>query len=100
LGIALTLLFIPEIPPGERKPFDLIGFLLSGIGIGAIIFSLDSASHGAGWQAWALAGGGFLAVAAFARHARRVPNPILDLRVFRYQTFRASVFGGTLFRLG
>lgn len=100
IGIVLALLFIPEIPPGERKPFDIVGFSLSGLGIGAIIFGLDSASRGPGWQALALAAGGLLALMAFARHARRASNPILDLRVFRHQTFRASVFGGTLFRLG
>ena len=33
-------------------------------------------------------------------HARRTPTPVLDLTLFRLPTFRASVVGGFLFRLG
>ena len=34
------------------------------------------------------------------RHARRTPNPILDLRLLSIETFRAGVVGGSLFRIG
>jgi MFS family permease len=33
-------------------------------------------------------------------HASRTPAPILDLRLFKFATFRASIFGGFMFRLG
>ena len=36
----------------------------------------------------------------FARHARRVAAPILDLSLLRLPTFRASVLGGFAFRAG
>jgi MFS family permease len=48
----------------------------------------------------ALLGGGAIATAAYIVHARRTPAPILDLRLFRLSTFRASIFGGFMFRLG
>jgi hypothetical protein len=41
-----------------------------------------------------------VATAAYVLHARRTPSPILDLNLFRIPTFRASVVGGFLFRLG
>lgn len=100
LAIALTLLWVAEIPPAEPKPFDTIGFVLTALGIGALIFGLDSASSGASFQGVSLV---VLSVAAtwlYVRHARRNPNPILDLGLFRHTTFRASLVGGSLFRLG
>lgn len=37
---------------------------------------------------------------AYLAHARRTPNPALDLTLFRLPTFYASVVGGFVFRLG
>jgi MFS family permease len=37
---------------------------------------------------------------AYLFHAKTVPAPILDFSLLRYQTFRASLVGGFLFRLG
>jgi MFS family permease len=43
---------------------------------------------------------GAVAAAAYVAHAKRTPAPILDLSLLRLATFRASVVGGFLFRLG
>ncbi|MEW6630305.1 MAG: MFS transporter, partial [Pseudomonadota bacterium] len=50
---------------------------------------------------------GFLTVAVgvvsgmlYLLHARRAKNPLLALELFRNQVFRASVLGGSLFRIG
>ena len=37
---------------------------------------------------------------AYVFHARRTPAPILDLNLLKLPTFRASIFGGFMFRLG
>jgi MFS family permease len=37
---------------------------------------------------------------AYTLHARRTPAPVLDFSLFRIPTFRASVIGGFMFRLG
>ena len=37
---------------------------------------------------------------AYVFHARRTPAPILDLSLLKLPTFRASIVGGFLFRLG
>ena len=44
--------------------------------------------------------GGAISAAVYLIHAWRTPAPILDLNLFRLLTFRASIFGGFLFRLG
>ncbi|MDX2317653.1 MAG: MFS transporter, partial [Hyphomicrobiaceae bacterium] len=36
----------------------------------------------------------------YVRHARKTPNPLLDLNLLRIDTFYASVVGGFLFRIG
>ena len=41
-----------------------------------------------------------MAAIAYVLHARRTPAPVLDLSLLKLSTFRASVFGGFLFRLG
>jgi MFS family permease len=48
----------------------------------------------------ALVTSGVIFIAAYLVHARRTPIPALDLTLFRLPTFRASVLGGFLFRLG
>ena len=47
-----------------------------------------------------LIGGGALAALAYVAHARRTPAPVLDLSLLSIPTFRASVIGGFLFRIG
>ena len=42
----------------------------------------------------------FVAGALYVRHAKRTPKPVLDLSLFKLPTFRASILGGTLVRLG
>jgi MFS family permease len=39
-------------------------------------------------------------MAAYMMHARRTDSPVLDLTLLRLPTFRASMYGGFLFRVG
>jgi len=48
----------------------------------------------------ALLGVGATSTAAYVVYARHKVAPILDLRLLKLPTFRASIFGGFLFRLG
>jgi MFS family permease len=43
---------------------------------------------------------GAVSSATYFVHAQRTPAPILDLNLFKFATFRASILGGFLFRLG
>jgi EmrB/QacA subfamily drug resistance transporter len=100
IAILLSSLFIEPIAPEERKPFDMVGFILSGCGVGALIFGLDLFSDGRGTWTLLLAVAGLLVLLAYTLHARRRQDPILDLKLFRYPTFRSSLVGGSLFRIG
>jgi MFS family permease len=102
LGVAMATRYIPDVPAEPPAPFDFVGFVLSGLGIGGLAFGfsvLGLALLPAGMVA-VLIGVGAVSAAAYVLHARRKAAPILDLRLFKFATFRASIFGGFMFRLG
>jgi len=98
-AITLTLLLVDKIPTQHRASFDFIGFILSGVGIGATILGLASAARDFGAMSIGLVAAGLVLLGLYIGHARRNTNAILDLALFRYPTFRASLSGGSLFRI-
>ncbi len=102
LGVTLATLFISDIRETEVWPLDVRGFLLSGAGLSSLSFGLTVVGRGIVPEpiTAALIVGGLVLVAAYVLHARRAPYPILDLALLRMPTFRASVTGGFVFRLG
>src|SRR5580700_9959934 len=102
IGIAMATRYIPDIQVEPPGPFDFLGFVLSGLGIGGLAFGLSVmglALLPAGLVA-ALISVGAVSAAAYVLHAKYNAAPILDLRLFKFATFRASIFGGFMFRLG
>ena len=102
LGAALAWRFLPDDREDDPPPFDVKGFVLSGIGLTATTFGFTALGRGflqPAVTAGLLAVGAF-GIAAYVRHARAVSDPILDLRLFSIGTFRTSVLGGWLFRVG
>src|SRR3984957_4945937 len=101
-GVVIATRYIPDVraePPGR---FDFVGFVLSTLGIGGLAFGLSVmglALLPAGMVA-TLISVGAVSAAVYVLHARRKAAPILDLRLFKFATFRASIFGGFMFRLG
>ena len=98
-AVTLTLLLVDKIPTQQRAPFDFPGFILSGVGIGATILGLASVARGFGPASILLVTGGLVFLGLYIGYARRNRNAILDLTLFRYATFRASLAGGSLFRI-
>jgi EmrB/QacA subfamily drug resistance transporter len=102
LGIVLATRYIDDIRAEVRETFDLSGMVLAGLGIAGVAFGLSV--MGLNFLPWtvvaALVVGGVFFIAAYLVHARRTPNPALDLTLFRLPTFFASVTGGFVFRLG
>lgn len=102
LGIALVLGLIPNLKDEQRDPFDARGFLLSAVALAAFMFGFENIGRD---LLPPVAVAALLAVALgmtllYLRHARRVARPVLDPSLFRLATYRASVVGGTLFRIG
>ncbi len=102
VGVALALRYIPDVREERRRPFDWLGFVLSGSALAALIVGLDRiSSPGADWRAsaiLALAGAG-LGVLAIRRNVS-TPHPLIPLKALSIITFRvSSLTGGALVRL-
>ena len=102
MGIVLVGIFLPEWHRNEPRRMDFVGFCLAGTAFAGWVFGISvitlpalPVSFGIGTLA-----AGTLAAFAYLWHYRRTEFPLLDLRVFRLPIFRATMIGGTLFRLG
>ncbi|MDZ7875173.1 MAG: DHA2 family efflux MFS transporter permease subunit [Rhizobium sp.] len=101
LGLWLSSVYLPEIEPVETARIDWKGFLLSAVAASGLVFGLSVMSLPAlpVWVGAAATLIGFLSMILYVLHARRHPAPILNLTLFANRSFRASIVGGTLFRI-
>ena len=102
VGLLLVTFLVHDTREPDPKPFDFRGLVLSGTALSLLLFGLEIAIE----HVWSeIAAGvaittGLLSASLYVLHARRHPHPVLDLRLLRRTTFRLSIVGGTLFRLG
>ncbi|MEP6944021.1 MAG: MFS transporter [Betaproteobacteria bacterium] len=93
VGVWLVLHFIPADAKEAPTRLDKTGFVLTAIGLAALVHGLalagDPGSRVAVYATWIAVGLVFSVVAI--RHALRHPTPMLDLRAVRAQTFQMSV---------
>ncbi len=102
LGMVFATIHIPDVREENPRQFDLKGFLLIGPGIAAFLTGVTLAGvglTGAPLLAVLILGGAGLTL-AYGRHAFRVEDPLIDLRLLRFATFRIGVVAGTVFRVG
>jgi EmrB/QacA subfamily drug resistance transporter len=102
VGMILATIFVEDIKDEVAWPLDVTGFLLCGLGLAFVLFGLGGAGRGLiPWEAAIfLACWGTVALSAYVLHARHAAFPLLDLKLLSIKTFRASVTGGSLFRIG
>ena len=103
LGIYLATRYIANFRERELPPLDIKGFILSGIGLSGVSFGFTTVGQSSLFPLWAalsLIAIGAVSIALYVLHARRTPNPLLDLKLLKIDTFFASVGGGFLFRIG
>ncbi len=101
LGMVLATLFIEEVREDIRRPFDLPGLALCGTSLACLMFGFEFASRGVGgvWVGLGLLAAGVGTGALYVRHARRVADPILDLRLMHTPSFALSAVGGAFSRI-
>jgi len=102
LGLLLATRYIENIREKNVPPLDRIGFVLSGIGLTGVAFGMTTFGQSLlpPVVSVSLLAVGAAFTYAFVRHARRIKTPLMNLKLLRIQTFRASVIGGSLFRIG
>jgi MFS family permease len=102
IGIVLATRYVDEIKAEKQAPFDWIGMLLAGLGLGGVAFGfsvvgLDLLPI---LPVLGVTAVGAIFLALYVRHAKRTPSPVLDLALLQIPSFRATITGGFLFRLG
>jgi EmrB/QacA subfamily drug resistance transporter len=102
LGITLALLLIKNFREEKVPPLDVRGFVLTALGLSAIMMSFESIGRGMLPDAvvYGLLVSGIAALTLYVFYARRARHPVLDLSLLGIHTFRAAVIGGFLFRIG
>ena len=100
-GVLLVIRFVPNVAEQDVAPIDWAGIAMTGIGLAALIFGFENL--GRSMLPIPVVVGLFVAglgsLALYGRYARDNPGAILDLSLFRIQTFNASVVGGGFMRL-
>jgi len=101
-GIALARRHIAEVREARAPRLDLGGFMISAAGAASLMLGLGLIGEALAPVSVIalLCLSGVVAGHVYLRHARHIEEPILDPRLLEIATLRASVFGGSLFRIG
>jgi EmrB/QacA subfamily drug resistance transporter len=102
VGIVLATMFIEDVRAQTPDPFDPVGMVLAGLGIGGLAFG--GSVLGLDFLPLPIVLGLILAGAAasyaYVVHARRTPAPVLDLSLLKLPTMHAAIVGGFVYRSG
>jgi EmrB/QacA subfamily drug resistance transporter len=101
-GLWMTRRYMPDYRDPQVAPLDRIGFVLFSSGVAVLSYVLEvfgEHSHSAG-RLVVLTLLSLALLAGYGWHARRTLTPLLELTLFKLRTFRASVLGGFVTRLG
>jgi EmrB/QacA subfamily drug resistance transporter len=105
LGFAFGAVFLPEHREAGASRFDLPGFVLSGTGLGALMYALsEGPSHG--WTSPLIASSGLAGIVlltAMVRVELRTPQPMIRLRLLADRLFASTsavMFTGMMAFLG
>jgi hypothetical protein len=101
IGALLVVRYVPShmLPPPGRV--DFLGVVLVGSSILGVMILADAGGSGllSGTVFFALLTLTLCCVLVSIRHLRRVENPVLDLSLVGFASFRAALIGGGLLRL-
>ncbi len=102
--VALLIIYrhMPDYVGGAERPLDVVGLVLFGSGTALLswlleIFGEHSIDVTSAGVLFLLA---MSLLAAYAWHAQQAPYPLLRLSLLKVRTFRVSVVGGFVTRLG
>ncbi|MCP5754413.1 MFS transporter [Klebsiella pneumoniae] len=99
-AIILSLRIIPDIRETERRSFDLSGFITTSVAMVSLVTAMERLGDRQPqiWPTLALAALGFGCLLYSIRHFRRAAAPMVRLDALQVQTFRVTMYGGSLFR--
>jgi EmrB/QacA subfamily drug resistance transporter len=102
VAIFLAHRYMPDYRGDDDRPLDMIGLVLFGTGVALLSWLLEIfGEHKLDFTSAAV----LLLIAcsllaAYVWHAKDAPFPLLRLKLFKIRTFRVSVAGGFITRIG
>jgi EmrB/QacA subfamily drug resistance transporter len=102
VGLVMVYLHLPDYRNEHPDPLDVTGLILFGSGIALLSYVLEVFGEHtlSGPEMLACLVIALLLLAGYGWHATRAKYPMLRLTLFRIRTFRSSVSGSFLTRLG
>jgi EmrB/QacA subfamily drug resistance transporter len=102
IGLYLVYRHLPDYREAESHPLDTAGLLLFGSGVALLSYVLEVfGEHSLSGRAMLeMLGASAVLLTAYGLRAARTEFPLLRLALFRIRTFRASVTGSYVTRLG
>jgi EmrB/QacA subfamily drug resistance transporter len=102
VGLWLTRRYMPDYRDPAVAPLDRWGFVFFSTGIALLSYVLEifGEHHQTSPVVVGLTALSLTLLAAYGWHARGTPTPLLQLGLLRRRTFRISVLGGFVTRLG
>ena len=101
MALLIAVRIVPDVRLQRPPNLDWLGFVLTGAGLGTFVYGLELVTNGN--VSWPAVGAaicvGLLLIGWAVIHLNRNAHPLLDLKVLRVTTFRASSLGGSLFRI-
>ena len=102
IGVFAVTMFIPNTQEeGRGGKFDSLGVILSGLAMALFMAGFETTGRHLvplSWTAAAYAAG-LAACALYWQHAKRHPQPVLDLTLFKIPSFAVPALAGSLFRV-
>lgn len=102
IGLWLAHRHMPDYRDVNSPPLDRAGFVLFGVGIALLSYVLEVfGEHTLSVPVLSLMTlVSLVLLAGYWRHARKTATPLLAMGLFKIRTFRVSVLGGFVTRLG
>lgn len=102
LAITLASCYLITTTSEKVPPLDKAGFILFGSSLAAFTFGLSAFSQSAISSVWSatILFTAILLFLSYIWHSHRQPHPIIKIQLLRLRTFKISVTGNLLARLG
>ncbi|GAA1963205.1 DHA2 family efflux MFS transporter permease subunit [Amycolatopsis minnesotensis] len=100
ITLALAWRMLPKDKPEPSQKFDFPGMLMVSPGLALLIFGVSKIPSAGGVSApevWAPVVVGVALLIAFLMRAGKVPNPLIDLKLFKDRTFSVAMITMTFF---
>ncbi|WP_233868572.1 DHA2 family efflux MFS transporter permease subunit [Paraburkholderia adhaesiva] len=100
--LAAVVALMPNLRGEQRRPLDIVGLVLSGATLTAILYGAELASQPGEnpWVAGAIVAAGLVLGVLAVVHAKRHPHPLIDVSTLKIPTFSVTVITGSFTRIG